>query len=103
MGGKIRNRRWYDDPVKRALPALLFGAITLAVFWRFLVFGESIYAVNTVRAQLALPAAAPRAPGDYPAPSSDNILPSGTVRPAYARRNVQRAPRSRMTTRAQGR
>ena len=36
-------------------------------------------------------------------PSSDISLPSGTVRPAYARPSVQRSPRSRTTTRAHGR
>src|SRR5213075_3168235 len=35
-------------------------------------------------------------------PSSESSLPSGTVRPAYASPNVQRAPRSRQTTRAHG-
>ncbi len=51
----------YDGPVKRALPFLLFAALTLAVFWRFLLFGHTLYAVNYVETRLGRPDPAPRA------------------------------------------
>jgi hypothetical protein len=37
--------------VKRAAPYLLFAGVTLAVFWRFLLFGHTMYAVPSLGAQ----------------------------------------------------
>lgn len=41
--------------MKRALPHLLFGALTLAVFWRFLVLGETLYDTRILAAHLGKP------------------------------------------------
>src|SRR5262245_11813605 len=35
----------YDHGVKRASPYLLFAGVTLAVFWKFLLFGQTMYAM----------------------------------------------------------
>jgi hypothetical protein len=41
--------------VKRAAPYLLFAGVTLAVFWRFLLFGQTMYAVPSLGAQFGDP------------------------------------------------
>jgi hypothetical protein len=46
--------------VKRAAPYLLFAGVTLAVFWRFLLFGHTLYAVPSLGAQFGEPQQAPR-------------------------------------------
>lgn len=38
--------------VKRAAPCLLFAAVTVAVFWKFLFFGSTLYAMSALEAQL---------------------------------------------------
>jgi hypothetical protein len=40
------------SPVKRAAPFLLFAAVTLAVFWKFLLFGHTMYKMSALEAQL---------------------------------------------------
>lgn len=47
-------------PVKRAAPYLLFAGVTLAVFWKFLAFGHTMYVMSTVEAQVGLPVQEPR-------------------------------------------
>jgi hypothetical protein len=46
--------------VKRAAPYLLFAGVTLAVFWRFLLFGHTMYAVPSLGAQFGEPQQPPR-------------------------------------------
>jgi hypothetical protein len=46
--------------VKRAAPYLLFAGVTLAVFWKFLVFGHTMYAMSALEAQLGKPPQEPR-------------------------------------------
>lgn len=41
--------------MKRALPYLLFGAVTLAVFWKFLFFGHTLHAMVLLENQLGVP------------------------------------------------
>jgi len=43
------------------MPYALFGAITLAVFWKFLLFGHTIHAVVLLETQLGLPPQEPPA------------------------------------------
>jgi hypothetical protein len=60
--------------VRRAIPYALFGAVTLTIFWPFLLKGRSLYAVGTVRAQFGKTDDPRPAAGALPEPSSDNIL-----------------------------
>ncbi|MBV8882255.1 MAG: YfhO family protein [Planctomycetaceae bacterium] len=46
--------------MKRAAPCLLFAAVTVAVFWKFLLFGHTMYAVSALEAQLGRPPQEPR-------------------------------------------
>lgn len=46
--------------VKRAAPYLLFAGVTLAVFWKFLAFGHTMYAMSAVETQLGLAPQEPR-------------------------------------------
>jgi hypothetical protein len=46
--------------VKRAAPLLLFAGVTLAVFWKFLLFGHTMYAMSALEAQLGRPVQEPR-------------------------------------------
>jgi hypothetical protein len=46
--------------VKRAAPYLLFAGVTLAVFWRFLLFGQTMYAVPSLGAQFGQDQQPPR-------------------------------------------
>jgi hypothetical protein len=46
--------------VKRAGPFLLFAGVTLAVFWKFLLFGQTMYAMSALEAQLGRPPQEPR-------------------------------------------
>ena len=41
--------------MKRAAPYLLFAGVTLAVFWKFILFGHTLYAMSTIESQLGLP------------------------------------------------
>ncbi len=41
--------------MRRVAPYLLFGAVTLAVFWRFLLFGDTLYGVAILEKHLGLP------------------------------------------------
>ncbi len=63
--------------MKRAAPYLLFAALTLAVFWRFLLLGESIYVTEALEAHLGRPSPE-RAPWFRASPPhagvADNIL-----------------------------
>ena len=43
--------------MRRALPYLLFGAISLACFWRFVFLGWTLYDVRTLESQLGTRAA----------------------------------------------
>jgi hypothetical protein len=63
--------------VRRALPYLLFGAISLACFWRFLFLGWTLYDVRTLEGHLGV--RQPEAPGWFaahrpPADRGDTIL-----------------------------
>jgi len=46
--------------VKRAVPFLLFAAVTVAVFWKFLLFGQTMYAMSALESQLGKPVQEPR-------------------------------------------
>jgi hypothetical protein len=46
--------------VKRAAPCLLFAAVTVAVFWKFLLFGHTMYAMSALEAQLGKPVQEPQ-------------------------------------------
>jgi len=46
--------------VKRAAPYLLFAGVTLAVFWKFLLFGQTMYAMAPLERQLGLEPQQPR-------------------------------------------
>ncbi|MBI3854919.1 MAG: hypothetical protein HY293_04430, partial [Planctomycetes bacterium] len=46
--------------MKRAAPHLLFAGVTLAVFWKFLLFGHTMYAMSALESQLGLPPREPR-------------------------------------------
>jgi hypothetical protein len=46
--------------VKRAAPYLLFACVTLAVFWRFIAFGHTMYAMSAVETQLGQTPQEPR-------------------------------------------
>jgi len=46
--------------VKRALPFLLFAAVTVTVFWKFLLFGQTMYAMSALESQLGKPVQEPR-------------------------------------------
>ncbi|HLY09261.1 MAG TPA: YfhO family protein [Planctomycetota bacterium] len=46
--------------MKRAAPYLLFAAVTLAIFWKFLAFGHTMYAMPALEAQLGRPTQEPR-------------------------------------------
>jgi hypothetical protein len=46
--------------VKRAAPYLLFAGVTLAVFWKFLLFGQTMYAMSALESQLGRPVQEPR-------------------------------------------
>lgn len=48
--------------MKRAAPYLLFGALTLAVFWRFLFLGQTIYVTGVLESHLGWN---PREPGGW--------------------------------------
>ena len=41
--------------MKRAAPYLLFAGVTLAVFWKFLLFGQTMYAMSALETQLGKP------------------------------------------------
>lgn len=41
--------------MKRAAPYLLFAVVTAAVFWKFLLFGQTMYAMSAVESQLGVP------------------------------------------------
>ena len=47
--------------MKRSLPWLVFGALTLACFWRFLFLGWTLYDVRTLEGHLGI--RAPETPG----------------------------------------
>ena len=44
--------------MKRALPYLLYGAVTLICFWKFLLLGWTLYDVRTLEGHLGVPAPA---------------------------------------------
>jgi len=46
--------------VKRWAPCLLFAAVTLAVFWKFLFFGQTMVALSALESQLGRPVQEPR-------------------------------------------
>lgn len=46
--------------MKRAAPYLLFAGVTLAVFWKFLLFGHTMYAMSALEAQIGRPLQEPR-------------------------------------------
>lgn len=46
--------------MKRAAPYLLFAGVTLAVFWRFLLFGQTMYAMAPLETQLGVMPQEPR-------------------------------------------
>jgi hypothetical protein len=46
--------------VKRTAPYLLFAGVTLAVFWKFILFGYSIYAISAIETQLGRTPQEPR-------------------------------------------
>jgi len=46
--------------VKRAAPYLLFAGVTLAVFWKFLLFGHTMYAMSALESQLGIAPQEPR-------------------------------------------
>lgn len=46
--------------MKRAAPYLLFGGVTLAVFWRFLLLGQTMYAMAPLETQLGRAPQEPR-------------------------------------------
>ena len=63
--------------MRRALPYVLFGAVTFAVFWKFLLFGHTLHAVALLEQKLGLPVREPRGwfrPERPRAPVVDNIL-----------------------------
>lgn len=41
--------------MKRRAPLLLFAAVTIAVFWKFLIYGQTMYAMSALETQLGLP------------------------------------------------
>src|SRR5262245_41306392 len=41
----------YDHEVKRAAPYLLFAGVTLAVFWKFPLFGQTLSAMPAIESQ----------------------------------------------------
>ncbi|HVR84535.1 MAG TPA: YfhO family protein [Planctomycetota bacterium] len=45
--------------MKRAAPYLLFAGVTLAVFWKFLLFGQTMYAMSALETQLGRPVQEP--------------------------------------------
>ena len=46
--------------MKRAAPCLLFAGVTIAVFWKFLLFGQTMYAMSALETQLGRPVQEPR-------------------------------------------
>ena len=46
--------------MKRAAPYLLFAGVTVAVFWKFLLFGQTMYAMSALESQLGRPVHEPR-------------------------------------------
>jgi len=46
--------------LRRMLPFALFAAVTLTVFWKFLLFGDSVYVVYLVENHLGVPRQEPR-------------------------------------------
>jgi hypothetical protein len=46
--------------VKRAAPYLLFAGVTLAVFWKFLLFGQTMFAMAPLESQLGVTPQEPR-------------------------------------------
>ncbi len=63
--------------MRRALPYAVFAAVTLAVFWKFLLLGHTIHAVVLLEQQLGVPAQEPPAwfPAGRPhARVADNIV-----------------------------
>src|SRR6185436_3566268 len=63
----------YDHDVKRAAPYLLFAGVTLAVFWKFLLFGQTLYAMPAIESQFGRAPAGPP-PGVRHVGVSDNVV-----------------------------
>jgi hypothetical protein len=56
----LRESFRYDHEVKRAAPYLLFAGVTLAVFWKFLLFGQTLYAMSAIEHQFGRTPEKPR-------------------------------------------
>jgi hypothetical protein len=69
-----RNRSRYHFRVRRALPYILFGLVTLVVFWSFIRSGRTLYNVDGLRAALGQVESAP--PGAFPTHvrNTDNVF-----------------------------
>jgi hypothetical protein len=66
--------------VKRAAPYLLFAGVTLAVFWRFLLFGQTLYAMPAIESQFGRPPGEPPSGVRHVGVSDNVVVLAGQLR-----------------------